>query len=227
MTIRIPTPTYASLVTLVLLIRHAFPDATRNRLYGTTPGIHLSEHGREQAARLAERLSGVRLAAVYSSPLERCVETAEAIAAERRLEVEALSDLGEVEYGEWTGRTFRMLRRTTLWRRVHEVPSSVRFPGGESLEEVRERGVRAVDSIAARHPRRAVAAVSHGDVIRLVLAYHAGIHIDLFQRLVADRASVSAVALGEGAPRVLRMNDTGTLTDLVPPRRPRARPVRG
>lgn len=215
------------MVTLVLLIRHAFPDATRNRLYGTTPGIHLSEHGKEQAGRLAERLSGMRLAAVYSSPLERCMETAEAIAAERRLEVQALPDLGEVEYGEWTGRTFRMLRRTTLWRRVHEVPSSVRFPGGESLEEVRERGVRAVDSIAARHPRRAVAAVSHGDVIRLVLAHYAGIHIDLFQRLVADRASVSAVSLGEGAPRVLRVNDTGTLTDLVPPRRPRPRPVRG
>jgi probable phosphomutase (TIGR03848 family) len=215
------------LVTVVLLIRHAFPDATRNRLYGTTPGIHLSEKGKEQASRLAERLSGLKLAAVYSSPFERCMETAEAIVTGRRLEVQALPDLGEVEYGEWTGRTFRMLRRTTLWRRIHEVPSSVRFPGGESLEEVRERGVRAVDSIAARHPRSAVAAVSHGDVIRLVLAYHAGIHIDLFQRLVADRASVSAVALGEGAPRVLRMNDTGTLTDLVPPRRPRARPVRG
>jgi probable phosphomutase (TIGR03848 family) len=213
-------------VTVVLLIRHGLTDATGSRLYGTTPGIHLSERGKEQAAQLAERLAGVKLAAVYSSPLERCVETAEPITRERRLEVQILSELGEVDYGEWTGRTFRMLRRTSLWRRVHEAPSSARFPGGQSLEEVRERGVRALETIAARHPRQVVAAVSHGDVIRLVLAHHAGIHIDLFHRLQADPASVSALSLGDGAPRVLRVNDTGTLTDVAPPRRRRPPPRR-
>jgi probable phosphoglycerate mutase len=213
-------------VTLLLLIRHALAEAPRGRLYGTTPGIHLSEQGKDQATRLAERLSPVELAAVYSSPLERCLETAEAITAGRGLDVHSMSDLGEVDYGEWTGRTFNALRRTVLWRRVHQLPSSVRFPGGESLEEVRDRGVRALDAIAAQHKRRVVAAVTHGDVIRLVLSHYAGIHIDLFHRLVADAASLSAVALAEGAPRVLRMNDTGTLTDLMPPRRSRPRPRR-
>jgi probable phosphoglycerate mutase len=216
-------------VTVVLLIRHGLTDATGDRLYGTTPGIHLSAEGRSQAERLAERLSGVKLAAVYSSPFERCLETAEAFAAGRGLDVQILSDLGEVDYGEWTGRTFKALRRTALWRRVHQVPSSASFPGGESLVAVSERAVRALDEIAASHPRRVVAAVSHGDVIRLMLAHCVGIHMDLFHRLVAETASVSAVTLGEGVPRVLRMNDTGTLADLMPgtPRPRRARRVRG
>lgn len=222
-------PTYASEVTLVLLIRHGLTDATGDRLYGTTPGIHLSDEGRSQVERLAERLSGVKLAAVYSSPFERCLETAEAFAGGRGLRVQVLPDLGEVDYGDWTGRSFKALRRTALWRRVHQVPSSVRFPGGESLTEVRDRAVRALDEIAAWHPRRVVAAVSHGDVVRLMLAHCVGIHMDLFHRLVADTASVSAVTLGEGVPRVVRMNDTGTLADLTPgrPRPRRSRRVRG
>lgn len=212
-------------MTLLLLIRHGLADVKGNRLYGRTPDIHLSEQGKEQVERLAVRLSPLKLAAVYSSPFERCLETAEAITAERDLAVHPVSDLGEVDYGEWTGRTFTALRRTVLWRQVHKLPSSVRFPGGESLQEVRDRGVRALEEIAARHRRQVVAAVTHGDVIRLVLAHYAGIHIDLFHRLVADAASVSSVAL-DGAPRILRMNDTGTLTDLVPPRRRPARPRR-
>lgn len=179
--------------------------------------------------RLAARLSSVKLAALYSSPFERCLETAEAIAAGRDVVIQTLSDLGEVDYGEWTGRTFAALRRTVLWRRVHKLPSSVRFPGGESLQEVRERGVRALEEIAAKQRSGVVAVVTHGDVIRLALAHYAGIHIDLFHRLVADPASVTAVALSDGPPRILRVNDTGSLTDLVPPRprRPRARRVRG
>jgi probable phosphoglycerate mutase len=216
-------------VTVVLLIRHGLADATGDRLYGTTPGIHLSDEGRSQAEGLAERLSGVKLAAVYSSPFERCLETAEAFAAGRGLDIQILSDLGEVDYGSWTGRTFKALRRTALWRRVHQVPSSVNFPGGESLVAVSERAVRALGQIAASHPRRVVAAVSHGDVIRLMLAHCVGIHMDLFHRLVAETASVSAVTLGEGVPRVVRMNDTGTLADLMPgpPMRRRSRRVRG
>lgn len=213
-------------MTFLLLIRHALADAPGDRLYGTTPGIHLSEQGKEQTVRLAARLSDVKLAGVYSSPFERCLETAEALAAGRGLDVGILPDLGEVDYGEWTGRTFKALRRTALWRRVNQLPSSVRFPGGESLEEVRDRGVRALEAIADKHRRGVVAAVTHGDVIRLALAHYAGVHIDLFHRLVADAASVSAVALADGPPRVLRMNDTGALTDLIPPRRRRPRPRR-
>jgi probable phosphomutase (TIGR03848 family) len=208
-------------VTLLLLIRHGLTDATGNRLYGTSPGVHLSGEGREQAELLADRLSPIRLGAVYSSPLERCIETAEAITKGRGLEVEVLPDLEEVEYGEWTGRSFKAVRRTELWRRLHDIPSSVRFPGGQTLGEVRERGVRAVELIASRNPRKTIAAVSHGDVIRLILAHYAGIHIDLFHRLQVDPGSVSAVTLGDGPPRIVRLNETGTLSDLVVPRRQR------
>ena len=216
-------------MTLVLLVRHGLAEATGDRLYGTTPGIHLSDEGRSQAERLAERLSRVKLSAVYSSPLERCLETAAPVASQRGLDVQILADLGEVDYGSWTGRTFASLRRTALWRRVHQLPSSVRFPGGESLTEVQDRAVRAVEEIGANHPRDVVAVISHGDVIRLLLAHYAGIHMDLFHRLVADRASVSAVTVGEGVPRVVRMNDTGTLDDLTERRRrrPGSRRVRG
>lgn len=194
----------------MLLVRHALTPVTGRLLAGTAEGIPLSGEGREQARELAERLAPVRLAAIYSSPLERCVETAQSIANGRRVKIRFAPELREVDYGRWTGRPLAQLARTRLWREVHHMPSSVRFPGGETLREVQERGVRALDAIAARHHRGPVAVVTHGDVIRLVLAHYAGIHIDLFQRLVIHPASVSAVALRDGTPHILRMNDTGT-----------------
>ena len=200
---------------LVLLIRHALTEATGRRLSGTTPGIHLSAEGKAQAAQLAERLEAVPLKAVYSSPLERCRETAETVASPRALDVVSVPDLIEVGYGRWTGRPLAQLARTALWKRVQQSPSSIRFPDGESLTEVQRRGADAVDAIAARHPRDTVAVVSHADVIRLLLAHYAGVHVDLFQRLIVSPVSVSAVLLGDRVPRILRMNDTGTLDDLV------------
>jgi len=209
-------------VPLLLLIRHALTDATGRSLVGWTPGVHLSEPGRGQARALAERLAPVPFAAVYSSPLERCLETAEPLAAQRRIHVTPAEDLGEVRYGDWTGRSLAQLARTRLWKTVQSAPSNARFPGGESLLEVQDRAAREVGRIAATHPRGVVAAFSHGDVIRLVLAHFAGVHVDLFQRLVISPASVTAVALGDGVPRIVRVNDTGAVADLVPPK-PRRR----
>ena len=209
---------------LLLLVRHALTDATGRRLVGWAPGVHLSERGRTQAQALVERLAPVPLAAVYSSPLERCLETAEPVAADRGLPVRVAEDLGEVRFGDWTGRPIGQLARTRLWRRIQEVPSGVRFPGGESFLETQDRAARAVASIAAAHPERVVAVVSHADVIKLLIAHFAGIHIDHFQRLVVSPASVTAIAQGSGAPRVLRVNDTGGLADLVP-RKPGRRKV--
>jgi probable phosphoglycerate mutase len=206
-------------VTVLLLIRHAVTDVTGKRLSGRTPGIHLSPEGRRQAEALAERLSAVPIAALYSSPLERCAETAGAIGEGRRLTVQLLPQLEEVAYGRWTGRPLAQLSRTTLWTKIQGSPSSVRFPEGETLGEVQRRAVDALDGVAARHPRGVVAAVSHADVIRLVLAHYAGVHLDLFQRLIVSPASVSAVALGDRVPRILRMNDTGTLDGLGAPRK--------
>jgi probable phosphomutase (TIGR03848 family) len=212
-------------VTILLLIRHAVTEVTGKRLSGATPGIHLSDAGRSQAAGLAERLAPLRLSGVYTSPLERCTETAAAIALPRSLEVRPLPELIEVGYGTWTGRPLAQLSRTALWKRIQQAPSSVRFPGGETLSEVQLRCVAALDGLAARHPKGMVAAVSHADVIRLAVAHYAGVHLDLFQRIIVSPASVTAVVLGDRIPRILRMNDTGTLDDLADPRRDR-RPLR-
>jgi probable phosphoglycerate mutase len=207
---------------LLLLIRHAVTEVTGKRLYGTAPGFHVSERGREQADRLANRLSDLPVGAVYSSPLERCVETARPMADARGLDVVIIPDLIEVDAGRWTGRTFTVLRRSAQWRRVHE-DSSAAFPDGESLSAVQRRVVAALEGIAAGHRRNMVAVFSHGDPIRVALAYFAGIHLDLFRRLEVDAASVSAVSVGGGPPRLLKVNDTGDLADLVPRRRTRRR----
>ncbi len=209
---------------LLLLIRHGLTDATGRTLVGWTPGVHLSERGRAQARALAERLGPVPLAAMYSSPLERCLETAEPVAAQKGLVVTAIDGLGEVRFGDWTGRTLAQLARTRLWGAIQQVPSGVRFPGGESFLETQHRAVREVAAIAAAHPRRVVAMFSHGDVIKLLVAHFAGLSLDMFQRLVISPASVTAVAAGDGVPRILRVNDTGGVSELIPTR-PRRRKV--
>ncbi|HYZ91661.1 MAG TPA: MSMEG_4193 family putative phosphomutase [Actinomycetota bacterium] len=204
---------------LVLLIRHAAAEYKPGRLYGWTPGVHLSAGGRDEAKRLGERLEGVRLNAIYSSPLERCLETAEAVSSGRRLEIKVVEKLGEVRYGSWQGRTFRSLAKTPLWRTVQLVPSQARFPGGgESILELQRRGVETIDEIRTRHRRGVVAVFSHADMIKVILAHYLGLHLDLFQRLNVDTASVSAVAFGMGFPRVLRIGDTGTYESFNPPK---------
>jgi probable phosphoglycerate mutase len=203
-------------VTLLLLVRHGLTDATGKHLSGRTRGIHLSETGRAQADGLVQRMAGVPVTAFYSSPLERCVETARPAAGARRLDVRIEPRLIEVDYGRWTGRSMAQLVRTTLWKQVQASPSAIRFPEGETLREVQLRTVDALDEIAARHPRGVVAAVAH----------YTGVHLDLFQRLIVSPVSVSAILLGDRIPRVLRLNDTGSLDDLVPRgrgRRPSAR----
>lgn len=208
-------------MTVLLLVRHAITEDTGKRLYGRQPGVHLSERGREQADRLAARLGELPLAAVYSSPLERCAETAEPTARVRGLDVLRDPGLAETDAGRWTGRTFASLARTRAWRRIRFLPSSARFPDGEALAEVQHRTVAALDAIARRHPRDLVAVFTHGDPIRLALAYFAGLPLDLFSRLEVTAASISAVALSDGPPRIVRVNDIGGLDDLVPRGTPR------
>jgi len=210
-------------MTTILLVRHAHTDAAGKRLMGWTPGVHLNERGRTEAARLAERLQATPVGAIYSSPLERCRETAAPLAKARGLPVRIRRALTEVGYGDWTGWSISSLRRTKLWRQVMLAPSTVRFPGGESLLEVQERAISEVLRIAQAHPRDVVVVLSHADVIRLLVAHLAGMHADHLQRLVVDTASVSVVALGDGIPRLLRVNDTGELPAL----RPRRAKVRG
>jgi probable phosphoglycerate mutase len=202
-------------VTLLLLVRHAITGMTGKRLYGRSEGISISEAGREQAAGLAQRLAEVPLDAMYSSPLDRCMETALPIADACGVTVEPLEGVIEIDYGRWTGRPFTSLRRLKLWREFHgATPSTPRFPGGETLLEAQRRAVEAIEDVVERHPKATVAIVTHGDVVALVLAHYAGVHIDLFQRLEVSPASVTAIATGSAAPKIRRVNDTGTLRDL-------------
>ncbi len=206
-------------MTLLLLVRHGHTPTAGKVLTGWERGVHLTDHGREQARALVTRLQGVPIQAIYSSPLERCRETAAPLAADRGLPVLVRRDLIEVGYGEWTGRSIRQLSRTKLWGAVRNTPSAVRFPGGESLRGVQARAVEAVRSIAEEHPSETVAVVTHADVVRLLLADLAGVHLDLYQRLSVEPASVSAIALHDGQPRILKVNDTGDLGSLAPPPR--------
>jgi probable phosphomutase (TIGR03848 family) len=201
-------------MTTLLLVRHGHTDAAGKRLTGRATGVHLNELGRGQAERLIERLDGVRIDTIVSSPLERCRETAAPLAKARGHAVDVKRAWIEVGYGEWTGRSISQLRRTRLWRRVMFAPSNVRFPGGESLLEVQVRAVDATLDIAARHARGTVVVFSHADVIRLVVAHLAGMHVDHLQRLSIDTASITAVSISDGFPRLLTVNDTGDLAVL-------------
>jgi probable phosphomutase (TIGR03848 family) len=201
-------------MTTLVLIRHGHTDTAGKRLSGWTPGVHLSARGREQAERMVERLEGVTIDAIVSSPLERCRETAAPLARARRVAVRIRRAWIEVGYGDWTGRSISQLRRTRLWRTVMHAPSNVRFPGGESLLEVQARAVQAALDLSSEHPRGTVAVVSHADVIRLLVAHVAGTHPDHLQRWSVDTGSISAVSFSDGVPRLLAVNDTGDLTFL-------------
>jgi len=202
-----------------LLIRHAQNDwVKKKRLAGWTPGVHLNDVGRKQADELAGRLSKLPLKAIYSSPLERCLETAAAITAVHGLEILQLEAMGEVRYGEWQGKKIKKLSKKPAWYIIQHYPSRFRFPGGESLIEVQQRAVAAIEGLARVHKDELFAVVSHADVIKLVLAHYLGMHIDLFQRLAISPASVSLVALPEsGVIRVLRVNDHGPIEPPAPP----------
>jgi probable phosphomutase (TIGR03848 family) len=203
-------------VTLVLLVRHALTASTGAVLSGWTPGVPLDDRGRAQAARLAERLSAVPLDAIVSSPLERCRETAEAIAAHgsaaRPEEIIDDDRLGECHYGDWTGRPLKRLAADPLWRVVQSHPSAARFPGpdGESMLDMQHRAVAAIRDWNSRLGKKATYLIcSHGDVIKTVIADSLGMHIDMAQRIIIDPASLTVIRYTPLRPFLLRMNDTG------------------
>lgn len=190
----------------LLFIRHGLTDWVGKRLPGRTPGIHLNEAGRAQAASLARRLSGLSLQAIYVSPLERAQETARPLATQHGLDLAVCEALTEVDCGEWAGRDLEDLRKDRLWPVVQANPGAARFPGGESLREARDRMVAALDSIRDTHSGQLVAVVSHADPIRLAVAHYAGLSLDLFQRLRISPASVTAFDLEELRSQLLCLN---------------------
>src|SRR5215471_8332880 len=195
--------------------------ATGTALAGRTPGIPLDDRGQQQAAALAGRLAPVRLDAVISSPLERCAQTAAAIAERQSPAAAVTTDerVIEVGYGDWTGQPLRKLAREPLWRVVQTHPSAVTFPGpgGETLPDIQRRAVAAVRDWNARLGPDAVYLIcSHADVIKAILADSLGLHLDMYQRIQVDPCSLSVIRYTPLRPFVERMNDTGgSVTTLI------------
>jgi probable phosphoglycerate mutase len=198
-------------MTDILLIRHGENDYTKKgKLAGWLPGVHLNETGLAQANAVAERLAKAAVKAIYSSPLERALETASPLAKAKKLSIHKRDGVGEVRYGDWTGKSLKALARTKLWEVVQRQPSAMEFPEGETLRTVQARAIEAIDEIARAHARGKgpVVAVSHGDVIKLVVAYYLGVPLDLFQRIVISTASITALRLGHGQPTLVKLNET-------------------
>lgn len=209
-------------MTEILLIRHAINDwVATGKLAGWTAGVHLNADGQAQAAALATHLAQARLAAIYASPLERTLETAQAIAAHYpALSVQPLDGVGEVRFGDWEGARLKALRREALWQTVQLYPSRAQFPHGESIRQAQARAVDAIEEVARRHRGQRVAVVSHSDIIKLIVVYYAGAPLDAFQRIEISPASLTILHLGHDRPTLMRMNDTSFLPHLAsPPRR--------
>ncbi|MEK0444413.1 MAG: MSMEG_4193 family putative phosphomutase [Ilumatobacteraceae bacterium] len=204
--------------TLVLLVRHGTTPTTGKVLPGRARGLHLSDHGREQAERAAERIGELgKVQAVYASPLERARETAAPIGRAVHKPVRIERGLLECDFGQWTGASLKRLMKKPEWSTVQRTPSAFRFPDGESFLEMQTRIIDAVDTIRRRHPGKTVVCVSHADPIKAYVAHAMGTPLDLFQRIVISTCSVTAVLVGDGAPIVLTVNSTGTsLKDLRP-----------
>ncbi len=208
-------------MTALFLIRHAANDFTKEeKLAGWLPGAHLNEEGRQQAGQMAVRMDKVRLDAIYCSPLERAVETAEYLAKPRELKIQPREGLGEIRMGQWEGQKIDDLNKSDDWRMFQFYPSGARPPGGESGRQVQTRAVDEVEAICAAHPEGAVAIVSHADTIKAIVAHYAGVHRDLFQRIVISPASVAGIWIGPHGPRLVRLNDAGPLDEIKPPPKP-------
>ena len=208
-------------MTTLLLVRHGLTAMTGPVLAGWTPGIHLNDRGQEQASALAERLRDVPLTAIVASPLERCQETAAALAVGRDISVDTDDRLGECKYGDWTGQELKKLAKDPLWKVVQAHPSAAAFPGGEAL---RDTQARAVDAVRARNAElgddATWVAVSHGDVIKAIVADALGVHLDMFQRIQIDPCSLTVIRYTTLRPFVVRVNDVGgSVADLMPAKR--------
>ncbi|MCL5745502.1 MAG: histidine phosphatase family protein [Acidobacteria bacterium] len=191
---------------LFFLIRHAENDYVGRRLAGWSPDVHLNEEGRAQAGRLADRLANTGISVLYSSPLERALETAAPLAERLGLEVQIRDALGEIRFGEWTGHYIEDLRQDPLWQHYNAFRSSTRAPGGESMLDVQLRIVTEIESLRRQHTDGTIAIVSHGDAIRAAVLHYAGIPLDLMHRIEISTASVSVISVEDHGPQVLGLN---------------------
>jgi len=213
-------------MTTLILVRHGRTSANREGiLAGWTPGVVLDELGIEQAAKAAVRLEGLPIATVVSSPLERTVQTAEAITSGRQISLELDDRIGECRYGDWTGRPLKELAKEPMWAVVQSQPSAAVFPGAEG-ESITQMAHRAIESV--HHWNAQVGAdgmyvmVSHGDVIKAIVSDALGAHLDLFQRVQIDPCSISVIEYTPRRPFAIHINDTGSdLSRLIPKKKSR------
>lgn len=203
-------------MTHLLLIRHAVNDYVKTgKLAGWTPEVHLNDEGRAQAEALGKRLASAPIKFLYASPLERTMETAEAIRQYHpHLPILHKEGIGEVMYGDWEGKKISDLAQRKMWRVVQEYPSRARFPNGETMRGVQMRVVNALEELVLQHPRDLVAVVFHADLIKMALAHYLGMHLDNFQRIVVSPASISSIMLGHSRPYIASMNDVAHLAEL-------------
>lgn len=194
----------------LLLVRHAPTPETGSKLTGRLPGVSLGDAGRGAAEATAERLSQVKLKAVYASPIERTWETAEIVAAPHRLSPIPHDGLLETDYGSWSGRTLTSLSKLKAWKVVQVTPSRMRFPKGEALVDTQARIVAACEEIARDHKKDSVALVTHADPIKAAVSHFLGQPLDLFQRIGIAPTSVTVIDLPPtGIPRVVAVNTNG------------------
>jgi probable phosphoglycerate mutase len=201
-------------MTTFFLIRHAACGGLGQTLWGRTPNVCLNEKGKLQAQRLAQRFEGIKLQALYSSPLERALETAQTLAHSMNLEIKKNAALNEIDFGDWTGKTFEMLSTDERWRRFNSCRSMATVPNGESFLEVQNRVVQELGVLSRQHANASVALVSHADVIRAVVGYFAATPTDLIERIEILPCSVSVVALDNACATLLTINNTCELSQL-------------
>ena len=195
--------------TTALFIRHGENEWTKShKLAGRIAGVHLNAHGKKQADALGKRLAGVKLDAIYASPLERTMETARAISRHHSLTVKEHSGILEANYGDWTGKSISALAKQASWQTIQFYPSGAGFPGGETMYHMQARMIQEVNNLIAAHPGQTIAIVGHADLIKSAVAHFLGVHFDLFQRIVISPASITTVSFMAMGPRVISVNDT-------------------
>lgn len=193
----------------ILLIRHGENDYTKTgRLAGWTAGVSLNQTGQTQARQLAERLEKAPIAAIYSSPLQRCQETAAPLAELKGLDVETLQGIAEIHYGKWQGKRLSKLRKHKLWPVVQTRPSAMVFPKGEAMRSAQTRAIDTIELLSQKHRNEMVAVFSHADIIKMIVAHYLGTPLDLFQRIAINTASVSSLYINQGTPYILGVNNT-------------------
>jgi probable phosphomutase (TIGR03848 family)/uncharacterized repeat protein (TIGR03847 family) len=208
-------------MTVMILVRHATNDYVKEgRLAGWTPGVHINAQGQREAEALARRLASVPIEAIYSSPLERAMDTAQIVAACHHLPIEVRHGLGESQAGEWTGRYIRDLQETETWKAIQKSPVGVKLPGGESIDEVQTRIATEVENIRRAHPNGIVVVVSHADPLKALIAHYLCWDLNQFQRIIINPASASILWVDDHVARLVLLNHTGELPKIEKSRPP-------